>query len=390
MQTGVCFLILAMLLTPAVDGVAKTLSADQTPMMIAFLRYFTAGMIAVAIAGATRRRIVVPREDRLGQVVRTALIMGAMTALITALGMVPMAKAVGGFLIAPIVSGILGIVVWREPPTPTRVAGSAISFVGAAILLRPEAGIELGSIFALLGGALLGTYLAATRGASGRTDALSTLAIQSLLGSAMIAPFAFATGGVPVASAGLLLGAIALGGVSAVCHFLTVAAYQRADATILAPFLYFNLLTAMAVGFFWFGETLSLASIVGLIGIATGGLLTLASPALIGSWIAALRARTRTLAEAATAPAAAAPASAGPWAAARRATVTAAAPAAGPRPRPADRGTHAGGTAANPWRSTGQLAVAIFELPTTLLDLIGRSLADRLPHRRAPEVLRTA
>ena len=46
--------------------------------------------------------------------------------------------------------------------------------------------------------------------------------------------------------------------ISAACHFLTVAAYQRADATLLAPFLYFNLLTAMAAGFLWFGETLGL------------------------------------------------------------------------------------------------------------------------------------
>jgi drug/metabolite transporter (DMT)-like permease len=277
MQSGVCFLILAMLLTPAVDGVAKTLSTEHTPMMIAFLRYFTAGMIALAIARATGRRIEVARGDRLGQVVRTALIMGAMTALISALGMVPMAKAVGGFLIAPIVSGLLGILVWREPPTAPRLAGSAISFMGAAILLRPEAGLEPGSVFALLGGALLGTYLAATRGATSRTDVLSTLAVQSLLGAGLIAPLALATG-LPEVTPALFLGAIALGGVSAICHFLTVAAYQKADATILAPFLYFNLLTAMAVGFFWFGETISAASLVGLFAIATGGMVTLVHP----------------------------------------------------------------------------------------------------------------
>jgi drug/metabolite transporter (DMT)-like permease len=246
-------------------------------MMIAFLRYFTAGMIALAIARATGRRIEVARGDRLGQVVRTALIMGAMTALISALGMVPMAKAVGGFLIAPIVSGLLGILVWREPPTAPRLAGSAISFMGAAILLRPEAGLEPGSVFALLGGALLGTYLAATRGATSRTDVLSTLAVQSLLGAGLIAPFALATG-LPEVTPALFLGAIALGGVSAICHFLTVAAYQKTDATILAPFLYFILLTAMAVGFFWFGETISAASLVGLLAIAAGGMVTLANP----------------------------------------------------------------------------------------------------------------
>lgn len=380
MQTGVCFLILAMILTPAVDGVAKSLSADQTPMMIAFLRYFTAGMIAVAIAAATRRRIVVPRQDRLGQFVRTALIMGAMTALITALGMVPMAKAVGGFLIAPIVSGILGIVIWREPPTPTRLAGSAISFVGAAILLRPEAGIELGSIFALIGGGLLGTYLAATRGASGKTDALSTLAVQSLLGSALIAPFAFATGGLPTASAGLLIGAVALGGVSAVCHFLTVAAYQRADATILAPFLYFNLLTAMAVGFFWFGETLSVASIVGLAAIATGGLLTLASPALIRRWTAKLLPEARIAEATVEAAATAAAVATGPWAATRPATARPT--AAGPWATAGHGAAGATATAAGPWRQAGQIAIVVFELPTTLVEVLIRSVSGGPASRR--------
>ena len=206
--------------------------------------------------------------------------MGAMTALIAALGMVPMAKAVGGFLIAPIVSGLLGILVWREPPTAPRLMGSAISFMGAAILLRPEAGLEPGCLFALVGGALLGAYLAATRGARSQTDALSTLAVQSLLGSLLLAPFAFA-GGLPALTPALLLGALALGAISAVCHFLTVAAYQRADATLLAPFLYFNLLTAMAVGFVCFGETLGWTSIVGLLAIAAGGLVTLMNPAAL-------------------------------------------------------------------------------------------------------------
>jgi drug/metabolite transporter (DMT)-like permease len=277
MRTGVSYLVLAMLLTPAVDGVAKVLAADHTPMMIGFLRYLSAGLIAVAISRATGHRIAVPREDRAGQIVRTALIMGAMVSLIAALGMAPMAKAVGGFLIAPIVSGMLGIVVWKEAPTPERLGGSAISFAGAAMLLRPEAGIEAGALFSLLGGGLLGTYLTATRGAKVQTDALSTLAVQSLLGALLILPFALA-GGLPAFDGGLLVGALALGSISALCHFLTVAAYQRSEATVLAPFLYFNLVTALLVGFLWFGESPSYSSLFGLIAIACGGLLTLANP----------------------------------------------------------------------------------------------------------------
>jgi drug/metabolite transporter (DMT)-like permease len=276
-RAGVGFLVLAMLLTPAVDGVAKTLSDSHTPMTIAFVRYLVAGLVALAVARGCGRRIVVPRGDRVGQLVRTALIMGAMTALITALGMVPMAKAVGGFLIAPIVSSLLGILVWREPPTAPRLAGAALSCLGAAILLRPEAALEPGCLFALIGGALLGTYLAAQRGAGAQTDVLSTLAVQSLLGAGLLAPFALA-GGLPALTPELAIGAIALGTISAACHLLTVAAYRRADATVLAPFLYFNLLTALAVGFLWFGETLTASSLAGVLAIAAGGLLTLLDP----------------------------------------------------------------------------------------------------------------
>ncbi len=274
MRYGVWFLVLAMSLTPAVDGVAKTLSSDHSPMMIAFLRYLSAGLIALMLARLTGRRIEIPRGDRIGQVWRTILIMGAMTSLIAALGMVPMAKAVGGFLIAPIVSGLLGILVWGERPTAARLAGSALAVLGAAILMKPEAGIEPGSLFALLGGALLGTYLAATRGASTQTDPLSTLAVQCLLGAGLLAPFALA-GGLPQVDLQLLGSALALGGISAICHMLTVAAYQRAEATVLAPFLYFNMITAMAVGYVWFGETLSGDSLLGLGAIAAGGLVTL-------------------------------------------------------------------------------------------------------------------
>ena len=266
-----------MLLTPAVDGVAKTLSAEQTPMMIAFLRYFAAGLVALAVAGATRRRIVVPPGDRAGQLVRTALIMAAMTSLIAALGMVPIAKAVGGFLIAPIVSGLLGILVWREPPTVPRLAGSAIGCLGAAILLRPEAGLEPGCLFALLGGALLGAYLAATRGARSQTDALSTLAVQSLLGSALLAPFAFA-GGLPVIGPDLLVGALALGcdlGGLPLPDRRRLPARRRVGAGAL-PLLQSRRPRWRSVSS-GSARSLSWTSLVGLLSIALGGLVALIS-----------------------------------------------------------------------------------------------------------------
>lgn len=274
LRSGIVFLVLAMLLTPATDGVAKTIAATLPPMTVAWLRYLVAGLVAVAVAAACRRPIAVPRAALPGQALRTALLMGAMSAFVAALGLVPMAKAVGGFLVAPIVSGLLGVVLCREAPTAPRLAGAAVSFAGAVLLVRPEAGTGTGSLLALLGGALLGAYLAAERGAGDRADALSTLAVQSLLGAALLSPFALAHG-VPAPSPGLVVAALALGALSAACHGLTVAAYRRAEAATLAPFLYFNLLAAIAAGRLWFGETLSTAALAGLAAIVAGGIVAL-------------------------------------------------------------------------------------------------------------------
>lgn len=271
---GILCLVAAMLLTPAVDGVAKVMADTNGPATISFLRYLAAGLLGLAVARGLGRPIAVPRGDRLGLVVRTGLIMGAMTALIAALARVPMAEAVGGFLIAPVVSGLLGLCFWGERLTLPRLGGMAVSLIGAVTLARPQAGLSQGALLALFGGGLLGLYLAATRGARTTTDALSTLTVQSLLGACLLLPLACFEE-LPRPGLPLLGGAVALGTISAICHGLTVAAYQRTEAIRLAPFCYFNMLTAAAVGFVCFGERPDLTGWIGLAGIAAGGLVTL-------------------------------------------------------------------------------------------------------------------
>jgi hypothetical protein len=71
---------------------------------------------------------------------------------------------------------------------------------------------------------------------------------------------------------------------SALCHFLTVAAYRRTEASLLSPFLYFNMIAAVGVGFLWFGESPDMVSIIGLSGIACGGLIAVAPMHRMWCW----------------------------------------------------------------------------------------------------------
>lgn len=276
MRAGVAILMAAMALTPLTDGFSKALGADQTAFFICFARYFTAGIIALLIAVVFKKPIDIPSHDRMGQVFRTGLMMGAMTSLIFALSIAPLANAVGGFLIAPVVASLISVLVYKEKMDIFRFLGALLSFAGAYVILKPEGSLQIGTFMAVFGGVLLGGYLAATRRACACGDAFSTLVVQCLLGSAMIAPLAF-WGGIPSISMQNIIYIGALGAVSAVCHFLTVAAYNRTDASILAPFFYFNIVFAIPVGFFWFNEVPTQATLIGLAGITLGGVVAMIS-----------------------------------------------------------------------------------------------------------------
>lgn len=283
MKFGIGTLIAAMALTPLTDEFSKALGFDQTAFFICFARYLPAGVIELLFSVTFNNPIEIPRYDRLGHVFRTGLMMGAMTSLIYALSIVPLARAVGGFLIAPIVASLISVLFYKEKMDKFRLIGALLSFAGAYAILRPEGSLEIGSLMAVFGGSLLGAYLAVTRHMSTCVDEFSTLVVQCFLGAAMVAPFAF-WGGIPPISTVNLAYIVALGAVSAICHFLTIAAYSRTDASILVPFFYFNIAFAIPVGFFWFNEIPTHVTFIGLIGIVGGGAVAMLSTATHTGW----------------------------------------------------------------------------------------------------------
>jgi drug/metabolite transporter (DMT)-like permease len=277
LRAGVLLLMLCMALTPVGDGFSKSLGAEYSPFLIVCIRYFLAALLGLAVAAVLRIPIQIPTDDVFGTVFRTSLVMGAMTLLIFALSSVTMAKAVGGFLIAPVVASLLAVVVLRERFTAQKIVGSTLSFAGAIAIMQPETDMEFGSVAAICGGVLLGAYLVAQRySARGQSyNSVSVLVVQCLLGSAMLAPFAYLT--TASIEPGIFMPSIRLGAVTAACHFLTVAAYQRADASILSPFLYFNLISACVVGYVVFGEVPSFLTLLALACVALGGWITVFS-----------------------------------------------------------------------------------------------------------------
>jgi len=282
--------LLAMSLTPGLDAISKELGQTHDPFFVVFARYAAAGLIALIIAGITGEEIALDVKSLPGQLLRAGLMMGAMCAFVTALTMVPLADAVGGFLIAPIVATGLSVVLLGERMSRQKIIGALLSLLGAVLILRPGLNSQAGTLFALGGGVLLGCYFTASRGTGRREGVVSALAVQSLLGSAMVAPMALSNG-VPMIDIEVFGWILALGIVSALTHVMMIMAFRLAEASVLAPFMYFNLVVAVALGIVLFGEVPEAMTLAGLGAILFGGLTTAVRPQVLTRLLGALPGR---------------------------------------------------------------------------------------------------
>lgn len=270
---GIALMAVAMLTIPLVDGIAKYLSNGHSPLFIAWARYATASAVVLPIAAATHGRTVFPRERRVLHLLRTVFLVVAMTLYFMAIANIPLATAVSAYFVGPIFAVAIAAMVLKERVTPSRIASLLLGFAGAMIILRPGTAVEPGVMLALTAGLFFALYLVATRHASKTSDPIRTLAFQCVAGTFLLTPQAMLTWSTPASDTVLLFGG--LGALSAISHFLSIAAFQYAEASTLSPLVYLELIGAALIGYIVFSEVPSGSSVIGTGMIVGAGLILL-------------------------------------------------------------------------------------------------------------------
>lgn len=271
---GIVLMIAAMMLIPIVDTTAKYLSGDFSPLFVAFLRYAASAALILPIAvGLKGPANVLPKNGWGMHVLRTVLLVSAMTLFFVAITTVPLADALGAYFIAPIIAAVLAVLILKERLTAGRIAGAVLGFAGALLIVRPGGSMEPGLLLALLTGLLFGGYIIATRAAALRAGPLETLVFQCLFGALLLSPFAFLFWEQPTATQWGLIALMGL--VSITGHFLSIAAFRFADASTLSPLVYFELVSGAALGFLIFGDVPAPIVWAGIALIVVGGLIVI-------------------------------------------------------------------------------------------------------------------
>lgn len=268
---GVLYMTAAVMLQPINQAVGKYVSADLPVVEIVWWRLLFHSLLALpfVLASLGVRGMRAPNMGM--QVVRGALFCAATVFLFAALSFMPMADAIAIAFIAPLVVTALSPLILGETVGPKRWAAVAIGFAGALVVIRPGSGaLGWAAMFALSSGICYGLYLLITRRISGKAPLAVTLVYTSLIGfiiMSLMLPFIWKT---PTLSA---VGLMAISGVaSALSHFCVIRAYRHAEASLLAPISFGEIVMATVFGYFIFGDFPDAMTWLGVVIIASTGI----------------------------------------------------------------------------------------------------------------------
>jgi drug/metabolite transporter (DMT)-like permease len=268
---GIALILLSTVFLGTSDVTAKYLSSSLPSIEITWVRFvvFALIMTPAMLPGSP---IYALRTERLGlQLMRGATLLGSSLLFISGLRYLPMAEASATGFVSPLFVTALSIVFLSEKVGIRRWLATAVGLIGVLIILRPgTSAFHVAAFFPIVSALCWAFTLIMTRMMSGREHAVTTMTYSSIVGviilSALI-PFAWVTPSWHDIGFGVLVGVA-----STLGQWIVVLAFRYADASVLAPFSYTQLLFVSVLGFFIFGEVPDTWTVTGAAVIVASGL----------------------------------------------------------------------------------------------------------------------
>jgi drug/metabolite transporter (DMT)-like permease len=242
-------------LFPLLNASVKYLGQQGYPLaQIVFMRSVVHLLWMMALFMPARGwRIFISARPGL-QMARSALQLIALVCYITALLYIPLTTATGIAFVAPLLVVGLSVIMLGEKVGPRRWAAVGVGFAGALVIIRPGGEVfHPANILILVSALSYALYQILTRRVAAdddyRVSAVYTI-LLSLIGSSFFVGFVWRTPANGIDWA-VFLGLGLIGGFG---HFFMIRAYEHAEASVIGPLDYGQLIGATLLGFFLFQE----------------------------------------------------------------------------------------------------------------------------------------
>ena len=255
---------------PFMDTIAKYLSAELSFFQITWARYFFTVFWTLPIMFIFFRKKLTLSENPKLQILRGLTLFFANICFFYSISVISMAKALTLAFVAPLVTTALSPLFLDEKVGIRRWSAVIVGFIGSLVVIRPGfIEFNLATISALGTGCFYGVYLIITRKLHTTDNPLLTLLITGVVGAIISSLF------VPIIWINLTQSQwlwLALMGIFACLgHLLLIYSLRYADASKLAPFGYFEIITNIILGYYFFKDFPDIWTFTGLFIIISSG-----------------------------------------------------------------------------------------------------------------------
>ena len=268
--TPILLMISAVFCFASMDATAKYLMEEIGAAQTIWARY-TAQALLVTV-------LILPKINIYGrtkypklQFLRSVALMMATTLFFFAFSRLGLAEASAIFNISPVLITLGAFLFLREQIGPRRVIGILVSLLGALIIIRPGSGVF--TIYAILplGAAIFySAYSLATRFVGTDESPWTSLFYTAIFGAICYSVYIVFNWN-PMSNNALLL-TIIIGLFGTAGHICLIRALSLGEASLVAPFIYTNLLFTTIWGLVLFGDFPDLWTITGALIIVAAGI----------------------------------------------------------------------------------------------------------------------
>ncbi|SDS66108.1 Threonine/homoserine efflux transporter RhtA [Bradyrhizobium canariense] len=270
---GIALILASTVFLGSSDVTSKYLSATLPSTEIAWIRFlvFALIMFPAMLPGSPLYALQTRRPGL--QVVRGVALLASSLFFISGLRFLPMAEASATSFVSPLFVTALSIVFLGESVGVRRWLATAVGLIGVLIVLRPgSSAFHPAAFFPIVSALAWACTLIMTRMMSGTEHAITTMTYSAIVGLGILSalvPFVWVHPSWHDIFFGIVVGIASTAG-----QWIVVLAFRYADASVLAPFSYTQLLWVSILGFIVFGEVPDVWTVTGAAIIVASGLYT--------------------------------------------------------------------------------------------------------------------
>ena len=268
---AIIFNLLAWIMLPIMDGFAKYLSTDLPVLQITWARYFFTVAFTLPIMLLFYKNQLKWSDKPKLQLLRGLILLTANICFFYSISVISLAKALTLAFVAPLIVTAFSPIFLDEKVGVKRWSAVIIGFIGSLVVIRPGfVEINLASFAALGTGVMYGFYLIITRKLSTSDNPLLTLLLTGVVGAiiiSMVMPFVWVK---PTFNQWSMMAATGI--FACIGHLFIILSLKYADASKLAPFSYFEIVTMIIIGYYFFSDLPDKWTFLGLFIIILSGI----------------------------------------------------------------------------------------------------------------------